>query len=325
MRSLLAIIPIVTLLLVSCVSKKEYDALADDKSRLMRENLRLQDVEKAYQQQQQDMAGLQAALERSETNLAALRDSMLVQKQTCDELRHLYDLVVNENKALLQSSSEEKQTLTDKLAEKQSSLESREREIERMERSLQEKEIALNSMQQALSAREAKIEELNNQLNAQKESMEMLKSRIKEALLGFSDADLTVEHKNGKIYVSMSQNLLFAKDSKIIDQKGKEALKKLARVLNQNPDLSIEVEGHTDTDGTANYNWDLSVERATSVVKVLTSEGVVPERITASGRAFYDPVAPNDTEANKSKNRRTEIILSPKLDAIYELLDSAGE
>ena len=139
--------------------------------------------------------------------------------------------------------------------------------------------------------------------------------------MGFTDSDLTISEKNGKIYVSLSQNLLFASGSDKIDWKGKKAIIQVAQVLNSNQDILVNVEGHTDSDGNPNSNWDLSVRRATAVVKVLTGQGVDAKRVTASGRAFYDPIAPNNSAANKAKNRRTEIILSPKLDLLYDIIN----
>ena len=138
--------------------------------------------------------------------------------------------------------------------------------------------------------------------------------------VAFLASDLTVEEKDGKIYVSMSQNLLFASGSNKLDQKGKDALAKLATVLSANPNIEILVEEHTATDGTPEFNWDLSVTRATAVVKELTSHGLEPKRVTAAGRAFYVPVDSNDTDQGKTRNRRTEIILAPKYDQLYKLL-----
>jgi len=148
-----------------------------------------------------------------------------------------------------------------------------------------------------------------------------LRSKVNQALLGFTDADLSVSERNGKIYVSLSQNLLFATNSDNIDWKGKKAIRSLADVLKQNPDINITVEGHTDPDGSPAKNWDLSVRRATAVVKILTETNVNAERITASGRSFYYPIASNATAAGKAKNRRTEIILSPRLDQLYKIIN----
>jgi chemotaxis protein MotB len=173
----------------------------------------------------------------------------------------------------------------------------------------------------ALAEREESINRLNAQLDLQRQSLQSLKAGLNDALRGFSASDLTVVERDGKIYVSMSQNLLFASGSNKLDQKGKDALVKVAGVLAKTLDFEILVEGHTDTDGTADFNWDLSVSRATAVVKELTSHGVEPKRITAAGRGFYVPVDSNESAEGKAKNRRTEIILSPKLDQLYRLLN----
>ncbi|MBK7870628.1 MAG: OmpA family protein [Saprospiraceae bacterium] len=148
-----------------------------------------------------------------------------------------------------------------------------------------------------------------------------LRTTVSGALTGFSDTDLTVEEKNGRLYVSLSQELLFRSGSDNVESKGRQALKQLADVLKKNPEIDITVEGHTDDVGNAASNWDLSVMRATSVVKVLTTYGIEPERVTASGRGLYAPIASNATATGKAQNRRTEIILSPKLDQLYQLLD----
>lgn len=146
-----------------------------------------------------------------------------------------------------------------------------------------------------------------------------IRDRFNQALLGFSEADLACE-KNGKVYVSLSQNLLFASGSKTINNQGKQAIAQLATVLKANKDINITVEGHTDTDGEAAFNWDLSVGRATTVVKELAINGVAAERIIAAGRGEFYPIATNDTAAGKAQNRRTEIILTPKLEGLYELI-----
>src|SRR5699024_8631452 len=127
--------------------------------------------------------------------------------------------------------------------------------------------------------------------------------------------------KNGKVYVSLSQNLLFATGSDRLDPKGVDAIKKLAEVLKNHEKIDIVVEGHTDDVGSVNRNWQLSTERALSVLKVLQDNQVNPDRLTASGRAFYAPVAPNDSDNNRALNRRTEIILSPDLSNLFKLVD----
>ena len=156
-----------------------------------------------------------------------------------------------------------------------------------------------------------------------------MKEKIKQALQGFDGSGLTVFEKNGKVYVSMEEKLLFASGSFQIDQRGQEALKKLAGVLAMDPDINISIEGHTDnvpykSASTAQIkdNWDLSVMRATTVVKTLLASGNIdPQRLTACGKGEYVPLDQADTKEARAKNRRTEIILTPKLDALFEILE----
>ena len=146
-------------------------------------------------------------------------------------------------------------------------------------------------------------------------------------MLGFSSDELSIREENGKIYVALSDKLLFRSGSAQVDKRGKEALAKLAEVLNKQSAVDVSIEGHTDTKPihTARFedNWDLSVIRATSVVRILTKEyGVNPLQIVPSGRGEFLPVADNDTEEGRSKNRRTEIIIAPKLDKLYHIIDN---
>jgi chemotaxis protein MotB len=163
-------------------------------------------------------------------------------------------------------------------------------------------------------------------LNQQKEQSDALKNKMAEALKGFSSNDLSVIQKNGKVYVSLSENLLFPSGSAVVNKKGVDALSKLAAVLNLNNDVAINIEGHTDSipiKGRYKDNWDLSTARANAIVRILVDNYKVdPLRVMASGHSRYDPVDTNSTPEGRSKNRRTEIILSPKLDEMYKLLES---
>ncbi|WP_153797934.1 OmpA family protein [Foetidibacter luteolus] len=184
----------------------------------------------------------------------------------------------------------------------------------------------LNSSQQALKEQQKKLEQLQALLDQQKVKSEEIRKKMADALSGFSSNELTVTQKNGKVYVSLSENLLFPSGSAVVNPKGKEALSKLAEVLNINPDISVNIEGHTDSipiRGRYEDNWALSTARATSIVRILvTTYQVDPERIIASGHSQFDPVESNSTPEGRAKNRRTEIILSPKLDELYKLLGS---
>jgi chemotaxis protein MotB len=187
-----------------------------------------------------------------------------------------------------------------------------------------EQQNKLTQSQKDLQSQKQKLEQLQNLLNQQKAASEELKNKMAEALKGFNSNELTVYQKDGKVYVSLSENLLFPSGSAVVNPKGVDALSKLAAVLNLNNDVSVNIEGHTDSipiRGRYQDNWDLSTARANSIVRILVNNYKVdPTRVISSGHSFYEPVASNSTPEGRAKNRRTEIILSPKLDEMYKLL-----
>jgi len=163
-------------------------------------------------------------------------------------------------------------------------------------------------------------------LRKRDEATNALKNKLQKALLGFQQNGLTVDIRNGKVYVSLTDKLLFSSGSIIIDDKGKLALRELAKVLKTQPEINISVEGHTDNQRVVNLgqikdNWDLSVLRATSVVRFLTeTEKIENGRITATGKGEYQPIEEGSGTEVRSRNRRIEIVLSPKLDELYNLI-----
>lgn len=175
-----------------------------------------------------------------------------------------------------------------------------------------------------IASQQERLEQLQALINQQKQATEALKKKISDALVDFSANDLSVTTKNGKVYVSLSENLLFPSGSAIVNAQGKNALQQLANVLNSNKDINVDIEGHTDSipiKGRYEDNWDLSVARSTSIVRILTqSYKVDAARVTASGRSKYDPVDTNITSQGRAHNRRTEIILEPKLDELMKLI-----
>ncbi len=244
------------------------------------------------------------------------------------ELHTIEDMLNNRINQLLALSSSENQSLREDLQKKQDELTLKEKQLADKEATLTDQQKNIEKLSADLADREKRVKELQDILNKQEQIVNDLKNTIDKALAGFSSSDLTVERKNGKVYVSLSEKLLFASGSTVVDPKGKDALAKLAAVLKANPDIKIEIEGHTDNVPlkSASFpkdNWDLSVLRATSIVKILTIDnGVDAKRITAEGRGEYFPVADNGTTDGKAKNRRTEIILSPNLDALYNLINT---
>jgi len=182
----------------------------------------------------------------------------------------------------------------------------------------------LTKTKEELQDQQQKLMRLQSLLEQQRAQAKMLKDKMAEALKGFSSNDLTVVQKNGKVYVSLSENLLFPSGSAVVNPKGIDALSKLAAVLNLNSDVAVNIEGHTDSipiRGRFSDNWDLSTARANSIVRVLVNNYKVdPVRVIASGHSYFDPLQTNSSADGRAKNRRTEIILSPKLDEMYKLI-----
>jgi chemotaxis protein MotB len=182
----------------------------------------------------------------------------------------------------------------------------------------------LAAKEKELANREERLKTLEEILKKQDELMSALNERVKKALMGFDSDELSVEMRDGKVYVSMSDKLLFKSGSDAVEPKGVEAVKKIADVMNKNSDINMAVEGHTDSipinTNRFKDNWDLSVARATSVVRILTVDGVDATRLTASGKGEFSPKASNSSKEGRATNRRTELVLSPKLNELLQLL-----
>src|SRR5690554_2663902 len=229
----------------------------------------------------------------------------------------------------LQTTLNEKYALETNLAEKKEALAALNTKYNELElsssKTTDQLSTELQNKKRELDDREKRINEMEAIIARQDSITNRLNSVIRDALLGFQDDELSVEVKNGKVYVSMSDKLLFKSGSATVEEKGKEAIEKLGNVLEKNPDIDILIEGHTDNVPikTATYkdNWDLSTGRATSIVRLLADNHDLDEkRITAAGRGEFMPRATNDTKEGRALNRRTEIILAPKLDELMNLL-----
>lgn len=313
MRTSQTILIFLALSAFSCVSKKKFLEVDSQRSYLQTEFDRLKMVEKERDQLSEEKAVLNAQLRQMTHGLEDATAKIETITRSNQDLNARYDDLLARNKDLLAASSNEIKSLTEALSNQRDLLDARSRSLDSLQRELASRESRMNDW-------ETKINELQNALHSKDAKVAELRNKINQALLGFTAADLSVTAKNGKLYVSLSQNLLFKSASDKIDDKGKQAIQQLSQVLNTNPDIEITVEGHTDTDGSAEFNWDLSTSRATSVVKLLASNGVDQKRITAAGRSFFAPLVANDSAENKSKNRRVEIILSPKLDELYQII-----
>lgn len=240
-----------------------------------------------------------------------------VNEQLLDKYNKMMDININDTKKI----STELQATQESLLKKQD-------ELKVLEGNLNDKQKSLDQLKAELQLREQKIAEMQAILKKKDDAVIALKNKVTNALLGFENKGLTITQKNGKVYVSLDESLLFASGKTNVEAKGVEALKKLASVLEQNTDINVMVEGHTDNvpmkgAGDIKDNWDLSVMRATSIIKIITSnKNVDPTHLTAAGRGEYFPIDPASTSEARKRNRRTEIILTPKLDELFKILET---
>lgn len=303
--------------LTSCiVPKKKYDemsALQNKTQKMLKDTkVQLRDAEaknKDLAQQLDDCNDEKAKLEKEIADLTAkkvaLSDDLERLEANCSRLDDNY-------KRLKARSSEKMQSMVDQL--------------EGLQKDLAQREARLAEVENALADREARLKEVEKALAARETMISALRKRVEDALLGFRDQGLTVEVRNGKVYVSLSNKLLFASASTKIDVNGQKALRDLAGAIVNDKDLIIMVEGHTDDVPVSNLgdikdNWDLSVIRSTEVVRYLVEYGLEPTRVIPSGRSEFLPKAEGKTNDIRAVNRRTEIIISPKLDELFELIN----
>lgn len=310
-----AFLLVITFALNSCVTKKLYQELESKFNRLRTSNAVLI----------KDKDDLLAARKVTEADLEKLKveyDELINQKKILDDeyasLQNKYNNLDESYNALVTQSSE-------KLAEQAQKNQKLLAQLDEKEKKLAAESIRLENLQRELNQRSTQIEELQSLINAKETQMQQLKNAISNALHNFEGKGLTVVHKNGKIYVSMENKLLFNSGSWAVGNEGKKAVEQLAAVLSENTDINVLIEGHTDTvpytGKTLIDNWDLSVKRATAIVRILQNNNVNPTQITAAGRSEFVPIDSNKTTKGKAKNRRIEIILAPDLDEISKLLN----
>lgn len=244
------------------------------------------------------------------------------------DLRQSYDKMTEEHEKLISGHSAETKKMIARLNASQEELLSKGDSLRKLAGDLASKEQNLADLNMQLQQREQKVKDLQSILDKKDSAVTALKNTVAKALLGFKDNGLTVEKRNGKVYVSLEERLLFPSGSWQVESKGQEALKQLARVLEKDTDINVQVEGNTDDvpmkgKGAIKDNWDLSVMRATSVIRILTtSASIDPKRLIAAGRGQYLPVEASKTPEARQKNRRTEIILTPKLDELLKVLET---
>ncbi len=319
-------------LLISCVPQR---MLEDEKSKrksceeeLSALKTRSQEDETQNKEMKVTLKDVQDRVEKLQKDTALVGSSYRLMALKYDKLNAVNEQLISKYNKMMDINVNDTKKIATELQATQESLLKKQDELKTLEANLNEKQANLDQLKVELQSREQKIAEMQAILKKKDEAVLALKNKVTDALLGFENKGLTITQKNGKVYVSLDESLLFASGKTNVEAKGVEALKKLANVLEQNTDINVMVEGHTDNvpmkgAGEIKDNWDLSVMRATSIIKILTSnKNVDPKRLTAAGRGEYFPIdAANTTEARK-KNRRTEIILTPKLDELFKILES---
>ena len=313
----LSLIAILLITMTSCVSKKIYTELEDKYANLKKDNRALSDEVEALSADRNkltnDLNSLQAAYDEAVKERDQLRSDYTATKTNLDNLKASYDALEKNSSAEIAKNSQKNRELLAQLEAKEQALAA---ENERLEK-----------LKKELESRSQRVAELESVIAAKDANMRALKDAISKALTNFEGKGLTVEQRDGKVYVSMENKLLFESGSWYVGSQGKQAVKQLGSVLAENPDIAILIEGHTDNvpyKGNAQLsgNWDLSTKRATAIVNILRENNAInPENLTAAGRGEYAPIATNDSAEGRAKNRRIEVILTPKLDEISKLLN----
>jgi len=295
----------------------DYDQSQEELSRLKTENtdlsMTLKEIEAERNRLSKSVKGLENDTLSKGKQLRAL-------KRSYEELSDSYALLIENNNSLVARNAEENRRLLEEMQLLEGKLQGK-------EDSLRIRAEEMDSISSALIARERKVNELQSMLSEKDSATNALRQRVADALLGFEGKGVNIEQKDGRIYVTLDNSLLFASGKWEVGAEGTKALDQLAVVLAENNDINVLIEGHTDNDqyyggNVIKDNWDLSVMRATNVVKILTNnKGVDPMRVTAAGRSEYIPVDSNDSAEGKAKNRRIEIILIPDYQALLDLIN----
>jgi len=310
MKKILTVL-IAATLMSSCVTSKVHKDLQSKYNQIASEKIALEEENQDLKSQLEES---NAKLDRVEKELRELKDETALlkrQKEALESdfntLKESYNLLTNSSNSMLSETAKKNLKLI--------------ADLEKSKNLLEEENAKIR-------AKEKKIKELEFLMKERENYLNMIKNSLSDALRGFEGQGLSVEQKNGKVYVSLENRLLFPSGSWQINANGQQAIEDLAEVLAKQDDLNIVVEGHTDSDpyrgsSEINDNWDLSVKRATSVVKKLTqTRGIDPKRITAAGRSKHLPVATNSNSTGKAKNRRIEVIIEPDLRKIEEMLNT---
>ena len=325
---------IIALTAGSCVTGKRYNTLTDKSYMLMseRDSLKAENIWLTMSNRELTTKSMQLTEDtgRLTKEIGGVKAELSQSRDEVNRLNTRYDELQRAQQELVAGKAQETQRLLAELRQAQTDLQQREDLMRDLEMNLDTKKATLEELTYELAKRNTRLAELEKMLDAQQKAVKALKDKVSAALYGFENNGLTVTMKNGQVYVSMDDKLLFKTGSYEIDANGRTVLRKLGALLEKNPDITITIEGHTDD---VPYraapgqqildNWDLSVKRATTVVRMLTHDtNINPKRLVASGRSEYMPVDTRTIPDARQKNRRTEIILTPDLTDLYKILES---
>lgn len=321
-----------------CVPQRQFEDLQARRDRCEEENSRLK---AQYAEDDTKNKELMKQLEEKELTIARLKKDTSEQALAMSRINSLYNeltksydkLIQNEEKLSRSKDEETRKALTaldqtrEDLLRKEDALRKLESDLNAKQKSLDANEKTLNEADARLKEKEAKVYELQAALARKDSVVAALKNKVTTALAGYNNNGLTIHQKNGKIYVSLEERLLFASGSTTVDKNGLLALKELSKLLGENSDINVLIEGHTDNvpikGGAIKDNWDLSVLRATSVVRAILKDSKVDAmRLTPAGKGEYNPIDIGSSADARKKNRRIEVILTPKLDEVFKMMDT---
>ncbi len=334
MKKLILLVVVATLSITSCVSKKDFTELESRYAKLKKEKRAIADKNKDCLEEKNklatDLASAQAILEKLKGDKASLAKHLSDLEKMRNKLKEAYRKLEQSSNTAIAKTSAKNKALLQQLEDKEKALTTEGKRLFDLQEELDSRSKKADELQQGLAVRSKRIHELESALAAKDANMKRLKNAISKALTNFEGKGLTVEQRNGKVYVSMENKLLFKSGSWQVGEEGKKAVTQLGNVLAQNPEITVLIEGHTDNDafsgkGEIANNWDLSTKRATAIVSILQeNKKINPEILTAAGRSEYVPIASNDTVEGKAKNRRIEVILTSKLDEVTKLLNEVN-
>jgi len=317
-------------LLFSCVPARQFQDLQSRESECQQNFEESKDENRKLTESNAELKGklevLEDKLSRNNAEFQENSDRLLKNREKLKRCELSQQNLMAQLAKQQKGSARETKSLLDQIHKTQDDLNLREDEVMRLEQDMKTKMKNLDALQNEINRRDKRLLELERALSKKDEAVMALKGKVIKALTGFDNKGLSISNRNGKVYVSMDEKLLFKSGSYTVDVRGAQALKQLGHVLSQNKDINIVIEGHTDNvpykgSGALKDNWDLSVKRATSIVRILIqNKGIDPQRMTVAGRSKYLPINSNATLEGRSKNRRTEIILTPKLDELFQIL-----